>query len=185
MSFVDRLRTLVWGEEFVRVTEESVRAGFQRLSARLENELRSTLVSVEAESDVAYLLFDIRPQCAFDEFPISTWTFDAEGRARDSALDNCRMLEGEYLLGPSGSYPLGRADSPVGDTTRDVQLVENVMLDELRKRWMVVAGKPRRFSALAGVWMTNEMWDSHPSEIHDLWTGDTRTYDFLARELSR
>jgi hypothetical protein len=186
MSLVDRLRNLARGDgraKLAWVDEHAVRAGFQRLSTPFENELRSTLVSVDAEADVAYLLFDLRPQCAFDEFPISTWTFDAEGRARDSALDGRRMLQGECLLDPTGSYPLGRADSPIGDTTRDVALVEEVMFDELRKRWIEVAEKPRRFSVLAGVWLTNETWQSHPSQMRDVWTGVPRIYDFLAREL--
>lgn len=85
---------------------------------------------------MAYLLFDLPPQCAFEEFPITTGTFDAEGRTRDSSLDGHAMSKGEYLLDPNGSYALGRADSPLGSTMHDVGVVEEVMLDELRTRWV-------------------------------------------------
>ncbi len=161
------------------VTEDAVRAGFERLGPRLTDELREIAGLADDQHDLACLLFDLKPMYAFESVGITTWTFDSLGRPRETALDGRDLLRGESLLDPRGRYPLGRADSPLGSTVEDVGLVERVMHDELRKRWREVASRSPRYLALAGVWMAYEMWDSHPLAMLDLSSGESRVHEFL------
>lgn len=128
MPFLRRLHDLFRRREpsIAIVSEASVVEGFRKLEYELNQELREIAAGVRATEGVAYLIFDFRPCFAFHEFPISAFTYDAEGRECDCPVNGRNLLPGRHLLGSTGSYPIGRVDWLGIDTTPAAGIVERV-----------------------------------------------------------
>ena len=162
------------------VTEAAVTEGFKRLAGDLAEELRAIVASARGDERVAYLVFDLCPEAAFEAFPISAWMFDSEGQELESPMHAHDLLAGEHLLDPRGAVPLGRADWLGFDTTPDIELVERVLLQEFQQCWATVIGDKQRFDAFIGVWRSN--LDHEPCPMLNLSTRERCMLDFLWHE---
>jgi hypothetical protein len=85
-------------------------------------------------------VFDVQAEYAFGRFPVELATFDAHGNVYECSLDGRKLLAGRTLLDPRDDYPLGRIDWFGADTTSDLELVERMIVEELRAHWPKLAG---------------------------------------------
>jgi GNAT superfamily N-acetyltransferase len=158
-----------------RVTEEGVRAAFHQLRSRVDIEVRALLDEVLTAPDVAFLLFDVRSEVAFDEFPITVELFRVDGERSERGRP---LLRGTTLLPPDGSYPLGRVDLFGVDTTPDAAIVEHVCIDEFRRLWRDVGRELPGVRVLLGGWVAYlEAERAFP--LVDLATGESVIVDVL------
>ena len=157
VDLLQTVRRVVGGpksRKLERVSEAGVRAAFARLRPALEADVAAVLDEVKEVPAVAYLLFDLWAEAAFDEFPIRVEVFGADGEEVEGAarLDGRRLLPGTTLLPPEGAYPLGRFDWIGADTTADLALVERVCIDEFRITWAAADRALPGVRALIGRW---------------------------------
>ncbi|WAS94160.1 hypothetical protein [Nannocystis punicea] len=110
------------------------------MSPALQAELHAIATALRALPEVALVVFDVQAEYAFSSFPVEVFTFDAHGTDYECSLDGRRLLAGRTLLDPRDDYPLGRIDWFGADTTSDLELVERMIVEELRAQWPKLTG---------------------------------------------
>lgn len=122
------------------VDERSVRAALAAVSPALQAELLNIAGALRDLPEVALAVFNVEAERAFERFPVELFTYDAHGYDYDEcSLDGLVLLAGRTLLDPRDSYPLGRVDWFGADTTPDLELIERLLVEQLRAHWPKIA----------------------------------------------
>lgn len=152
------------------VDEVSVRAALAALSPALQAELLAIAGALRALPEVALAVFHVEADEAFQSFPVELFTYDAQGDDHECSLSGRKLLAGRTLLPPRDAYPLGRIDWFGADTTSDAELVERMIVEQLRAHWP----KLERVRAYAGRIAWSDDDSPEPSELVSLDDGERR-----------
>ncbi|MCY1059157.1 hypothetical protein [Nannocystis sp. SCPEA4] len=140
------------------------------MSPALQAELHAIAAALRALPQVALVVFHVEAERAFESFPVELSTHDAHGDDCDGSLAGRSLLAGRTLLDPRDAYPLGRVDLAGIDTTPDLELVERMIVEQLRALWPNL----ELVRAYAGRIETSDDGEPEPSELVSLDDGAHR-----------
>ena len=151
-----------------------------------ESRLRDRLVEIAQASTtipkLGFLVLDVTPEFAFEQFPVSIFAFTEHQHQLDCELNGTSLLDGVPLLDAKYEYPLGRHDWIGADTTPDFDLVLRSVVDFLCQQWQSCKYGNANVNAYAGNVHTDETCNMLPSELTNLSNGLAETMCFTFDE---
>lgn len=157
-----------------KASEADIRERMRALRPMLAEELRAIVAEALEDEQVACILFDVRPEFAFSEFPVTVETYDRDLHAHEGSVHLRELLRGVTFLDPEAYDRLAPYDW-YGDDAFP-QIVDRVLAEEFRREWSRLMDAAPRIRAYIGAIATDEKTrEPRPSQVLNLGTGEVET----------